>query len=406
MKNIAPLAFIILLLNHISIYGQNRLTLEMCIDYGMEHNADILTKELEMRQFQNEHIGSFMEFIPEVNNISSWHIYPHRELSSSMEMSFTIFNGLSRYNNIRSTRSALHASKDNMLDTRERVSIAITKAYLELLLSYEMVQISQDGYDMAVEQYYRSKVLYENGKSSYSTLLEIESQKSSEMVKLVNAQNSLASSQSSLSRLINYPPSEDFSIFPYTDVDMDSSKVELSYIDTLYKSALDLPYITSARHELEMRKYEAKVVSGMLLPSISLNVGYDMTNFRENVGIGVTIPIFNKGSLLKKAKNSNLMIKKSEVELEKRISELYREISHHVREGISLYQQYLASKDYLKSAEESFRFTMEKFNIGMATSTDYSHSKNNLTKAKSELAQAKYRYIFQLKVLEYYRCEK
>jgi len=53
--------------------------------------------------------------------------------------------------------------------------------------------------------------------------------------------------------------------------------------------------------------------------------------------------------------------------------------------------------------EEAFRYTEQKFNVGLVTSVDYNTSKNQLLKAQSDLAQSKYEYIFKTKVLDFYR---
>lgn len=52
--------------------------------------------------------------------------------------------------------------------------------------------------------------------------------------------------------------------------------------------------------------------------------------------------------------------------------------------------------------QESFRYTEQKFNVGLVTSVEYNTAKNQLTRTESDLLQAKYEYIFQLKVLEFY----
>jgi len=53
--------------------------------------------------------------------------------------------------------------------------------------------------------------------------------------------------------------------------------------------------------------------------------------------------------------------------------------------------------------EESFRYTEQKFNVGLVTPVDYNASKSQLLRAQSDLAQAKYEYIFKTKVIDFYR---
>ena len=55
------------------------------------------------------------------------------------------------------------------------------------------------------------------------------------------------------------------------------------------------------------------------------------------------------------------------------------------------------------SSEESFRYTEQKFNVGMVTPVDYNAAKTQLLNAQSDIAQAKYEYIFKTKVLDFYK---
>jgi outer membrane protein len=66
------------------------------------------------------------------------------------------------------------------------------------------------------------------------------------------------------------------------------------------------------------------------------------------------------------------------------------------------FKTYVATEKSLKSFEESYRYTEQKFNVGMANSVDYNLSKSQLTAAESELLRAKYDYIFKSKILDFY----
>ena len=62
----------------------------------------------------------------------------------------------------------------------------------------------------------------------------------------------------------------------------------------------------------------------------------------------------------------------------------------------------MATEKAVNSMEEAFRYTEEKFNVGMVNNVDYNLSKNSLTVAQSNLLQAKYEYIFRTKILDFY----
>jgi outer membrane protein len=51
---------------------------------------------------------------------------------------------------------------------------------------------------------------------------------------------------------------------------------------------------------------------------------------------------------------------------------------------------------------ESFKYAEQRYNVGAANAVDYNTQKNNVTNAETQLLQAKYEYIFKVKVLDFY----
>jgi outer membrane protein len=81
---------------------------------------------------------------------------------------------------------------------------------------------------------------------------------------------------------------------------------------------------------------------------------------------------------------------------------LRKEIEQAYTNALASLNRYISSEKAVKSTEEAFRYTEEKFNVGMVNSVEYNQSKNNLTVAHSEHLQARYEYIFRTKILDFY----
>ena len=81
---------------------------------------------------------------------------------------------------------------------------------------------------------------------------------------------------------------------------------------------------------------------------------------------------------------------------------LRKEIQQAHANASAAMKQYFSSETAVSSTEEAFRYTEEKFNLGLVNSVDYNQGKNNLFEAKSNLLQAKYEYIFRTKILDFY----
>lgn len=157
---------------------------------------------------------------------------------------------------------------------------------------------------------------------------------------------------------------------------------------------------------------------GAALPTISFSAGYStfysdnqrtafFTQFDNNrnpsMGFSLNIPIFNNWRNNTAIRNARSNMESSRIGLEISRQELMKEIQLAFNQAQSSYNKMEAAAGNRDAAMESFKLTQEKFNLGMLNGTDYSTAKANLFKAESEWLQSKYQYIFQHKILDYYR---
>ena len=75
---------------------------------------------------------------------------------------------------------------------------------------------------------------------------------------------------------------------------------------------------------------------------------------------------------------------------------LNKEIRQAYIDAVGAYELYEAAANNVTTMEE-------KYNLGAASPVDYSIALYNLVNARSQLAQAKYSYLFKTKILDFYR---
>ena len=56
-----------------------------------------------------------------------------------------------------------------------------------------------------------------------------------------------------------------------------------------------------------------------------------------------------------------------------------------------------------QSNEDAFKLMQAKYENGKANITEFNESKNNLLKSESDLLQARYEYLYQTKLLDFYK---
>jgi outer membrane protein len=205
-------------------------------------------------------------------------------------------------------------------------------------------------------------------------------------------------------------------------------EVKIIPSEQIYSNAVEImPEIKGGEMNLQSAEQSVKIAKGALYPSLSLSGGigtnYNSTQHRvvlddtspimsfmdqmknnrgEYVTLSLNIPIFNGYAARSQVKLAEINTVNKSFELQLKKNELRKSIEQKYHDAIAAYKIYNASKTSVESLSESFKYTEEKFNVGIVTSVDYSISKIKLTQAQSELLRSKYDYIFKTKILDFY----
>ncbi len=408
-------------------------SLEKCIEYAYQNNLQLKQQEIMVEQSENTLLQSKLDYIPSFSgsvghsmnwgrsvNINDLQIVQNQlsqSTSANVGASVTLFEGLSKVNTVKSNQTALEISKKDVEKLRNDISISITRAFLQVLLSKELLKTTQENFKSISEQRERTSKLVEAGSQAYSTLLEMESQLAAERVQLVNATNQLKNNLLSLMQILDLGFDNHFDIYA-PDFNIDGISPSFENIENLFQLSMELPQIKGAELALQKSQYQLSAAKGRLYPTISLSAGYGtyfsslqnkkfFDQFNENrnpsVSLSLSIPIFNQLSRSINVRNAKLAVRNSELELKNRHQTLYKEVQQAVTDAMGYYQKYLASKENLKAMQESFRYVEQKFDVGTLNGTDYTVAKTNLYKAQSDFYQSKYQFIFQLKIIDFYK---
>ena len=129
--------------------------------------------------------------------------------------------------------------------------------------------------------------------------------------------------------------------------------------------------------------------------------------FRDNASTGislvVSVPILNGWQANNYVSNAKLNILNSKYQLEYSKNMLFKEIQQAYADAKASLKRYKASEKALVAMEESFKYTKQRFEVGLVNIVDYNSAKNQLRNTKSELIQSKFDYIFKTKILDFYQ---
>ena len=418
----------------IPLPAQEVWPLDRCVQYALEHNPGIREKEVEVEIRQAELTQKRLAHLPVISaqvvqeynwgrsvDMQELVIIRNaltRATGATVSASLPLFDGLSRHYQRLSAGKAVEVAALESADLRTELETDVTRAYLELMLAKQILSYTRESLATIVKQRDRTTRLVEAGSQPKSALSEMEAQVAAEKAEMVAAECRVRTATLSLTRLMNLPGH-----VPFTTGDrfgQDSVVVRVSLLsDTQTEDCLVRdPRIRGAQARIAQLQHEHSAVKGGFLPSLALSAGYGTyysstadqpfkTQIDENrnpsLSLQLTIPIFDTWQTATRLKKSRLALEMARLDAEKLRSQLLGEIRSAGIEAENCFQQYLSSEETLQAMQNLLEITEAKYNLGAATALDYIVARNNRFKAVSDYLQAKWQYLFQLKLLERYR---
>lgn len=437
MKHLFQLVALALLLFPGAVNAQKTWDLQKCIDYALENNIQIKQQGINTDYYSNQlkqaknnrlpglsgNLSNSFNFGRSLQYDNTYADFNSNQTGGSLSANLTLWNGLILQHSISKAKYDLEASLTDLQKAKDDIMLYIAAAYLDILFSEELVQVATDQMEVTKLQIDRTRKLVEAGSLAKGSLLEIEAQLAGEELNLVNQQNSQQLAYLNLYQLLELPANMQFKI-EQPDLPVVTANGSLLNSMEIFKNAASLrPEIKSAEFRLESYKEQVAIAKGSLYPSISVGADYYnsynnkytypaggkipfdeqlKSNERYGIGANMRIPIFSKGETRTQIKNAELQVLNQEFELQSARNVLRKDIEQAYTNALAALKKYMASNKAVESMTEAFRYTEEKFSVGMINSVEYNQSKNNLTKAQSDLAQAKYDYIFRTKILDFY----
>lgn len=378
-----------------------------------------------------------------------------RSNSFSLSGGLAIFEGFQLQNTLKQSKLNFLSSQNDLKKIQNDISLNVVNYYLQVLYNQELLKTTSDQLDATRIQRDRINRMYQLGSVNKGNYLDLEAQVASDELRLIQAQTQYESALLSLTQLLELESGKDFAIvnptilLPETDVNKFNT-------DAIYSKALtNQPDIKSSEYKLLSSEKSVAIARGAYLPRIygsgSLSTNYSNSsqslvdriygpptafisgytqsgenvytltpnvtpvyketpfkdqlnnNLGKSVGISLSVPIFNGLSArnnVNRAKTNNELIRLN-LELNKKT--LYKNVQQSVSDALSSFKKYEAGKRSVEALTESFKYNQGRLDGGLISTFDYLQAKNNLAKAEADLLQAKYDYIFRIKIIDFYQ---
>ncbi len=430
-------------------------SLEKCINYAIENNLQVKQAGLNRSQAQLTEKQSIWAQAPTVNGSARYGLNLGRTIDPTtyefavgvlqtanlgVNGNWLLYQGMQVRNTIKQSKIDLRAAEKDVEQAKNDVALSVAQAYLSILLAEESKEVLVAKVTKA--QYEQTAKLIDGGVLAENSRYDLEAQMARDEENIVIAENNIELAYVNLKVLMNLDVAEAIAIERADDLEVEEAKT-VATLEEVYQEALEAqPNIQAA----EMRELSAQlgvsIAKGALTPSISFYSNLN-TNFSSNFTESETQPFYLDGVVVSTGEPTRALLGERPVLGTQRVIPFFTQlisvpIFNGLRSRIGIERAELgtriaslsteqlkttlksnidraltdvrAAQKRLAAAQKSVRAirlsvdnTRRRYELGVVNSFELTSVQNTLVSAESSVLQAKYDYLFKLKILDYYR---
>jgi outer membrane protein len=319
-------------------------------------------------------------------------------LSSNLE----VFDGLRRFNQLKSARADVDAAEANEIAQRFTIALNVKREYANILAARESESAARAQLEQADAQFRASVARVQAGAATVSDSLRSIIQVGNGRLALMTAQNNLRIASASLTRLVGTP-------FMVTANPADTLERVSFEVDSaaLAAAALNGPAVVQAERSMRAAAADERASMSSYLPTVTLSYNYsgnrqddvyrvplDMDDyaFGRSFTVRASFPIFNNFSredqhLRAKIAHDNAAAQFRDARLAAQQS-MVQQLGalRTAQERIQIQQTSVAA------AQEDLRVQQQRYALGASTLLDLLTSQSQLNQARFALIQARQDY--------------
>jgi len=374
----------------------------------------------------------------------------------SLQTSIDLFNWFTKKNNVTVKDLNLEATQAGVEKAKDDIALNVAVGYLQILLAKEQANLASIQVTQTRSQLESTLRQVEAGKLPELNAANLESVLATDSANLINAETSVHQLTLQLKAILNLDAATAFEIeTPPVDMIPVESLADLQPDAVFQLAVVNRPQQKVDELNLKAALKNVQVTKGSMYPTFSLfgslgasynnkskkiissmqinppigkvNVnGTDYTvfptfpydqpvygkfsyfdqlnqNFRQSVGISVSVPILNGGNLRAGWQRSKLNVRQVELQKELNSTTLKQDIYKAYYDATAAIEKFNANKKAVETAQRAYDFATKRYDVGLLSSYDLITTQTTLLQAKTNLLYSQYDYVFKIKLLEFYK---
>lgn len=411
-------ATILILISHISLKGQEILSLPKAIEIGLENNYEIRIVRNDAEKLSNNYAYGKYQFLPGITaeasqNFDVENIEQQRDptnppivnrnarsnqFTASVNLQWTIFDGMRMFISYKMLQELEEVGNLNVRATIASKIAEISRGYYLIVLQKEKIAVLENTVDLSEKRYEIAKAAYEVGRSSKLEYLAAQVDLNADRAALIAQEEAYQNAKIELNRIMGVRVDYDFKV---SDAIAFSEDLDIAVLE---ESMLEHnPDLLAIQQDQVVTELQVSSIRAERYPRLSINAGYRYRNSETQLGFATTdirdgyyyglrgtLPILNGLDISRRTQNARIDLETADVIYDQLQSDLLANLNNRYlayKNGLKLFQ---LESENLAIAKENESIAYERYRLGNTNFIELREAQKNAVEAESRLLDAAY----------------
>ena len=281
----------------------------------------------------------------------------------------------------------------------------VTSSFYDVYQKQKDLNTAKDEYNNQKQNYEIIKNKVEAGLIAKEELYQAEVNLATSESSVYSAEINYENTKDNFKQLLGISLDEDIMVLPNTDiVTVDVNQEEAVKYALSQRMEIRQKQITLEEDVFSIIKAKAaNEFKGSITARVGLdalgekmNNMYDNPTDNEQIGVSLTIPIFDWGAKKARVKSSELAMESNQIGLDEQKKDITLEVRKICRNLPTLIRQIEIKKKSIENAEHTYEINLEKYRNGNLTGMELQQYQTQLTSAKQAYTNAIISYKLEL----------
>ena len=348
----------------------------------------------------------------------------NQSFSASTSSSVNVFTGFRTRASLNQAQIDMEATDLDFERTRQTVVFNVASSFLALIERQERIRIQEENLTSQEQQLSQIEEMVRVGSRPISDLYQQQASTAAAEASLLDAERLLQLGQVALIALLQLDPFGSYNfVAPVVE---DSDLIEQQYdLDELIRTAFQARSDLHAQElSIDAATEGIRIARASRLPSIGFSLSYRSqwssarkdfltgqavpffdqldANRGGSMGLSFSMPIFDRFSTRNSVQRAQLSYNNQQLALENMRHDIALQVRQAYLDYLTTLKQLDVTEKQEIAAQQALDAAQERYNVGAATLVELTQARAAYIQAASGRIQAKFDFVFQEKLIDYY----